>query len=165
MTKYSGRWQLVASGNTTSEIDAVDPRFEAEFAYLSVSAIDLVETAQATSGLVLEVTDKRTFKQRFCGQPSVEWYDVEGVLCRPIVPFDGICHNQEAEVRLYLLPYKQPSWAISKDEVKRTFFRYDDEDTVICDFIEVRDGDLARTVNVLTDRCYLSHILMMFTRG
>jgi len=164
MTAYTGSWHLVASADTESEIDFVEPTFDAEFAWLSVSASDLLAVAHKTSGLTLEITDEKVFMQQICGDPAVMWYDVEGVLGKTVTPFGGKCFSPRSDGYLYLISDDRPKWATPRDAAKLQFFRYDDSDTVICDFVEIQQDSLIRTVNVLTDGQYLSHILMKFTR-
>ena len=50
-------------------------------------------------------------------------------------------------------------------EIKQQYYRYDDSDTVICDFVELKDDRLLRTVNVLTDGRYKNVILMVYERA
>lgn len=164
MVDYSGVWHLQSTASTESEIEFVERQFDAEFECLSHSARDLLDTATSTSGLTLEIADTLDFSQTLTGSPSVTWYDVEGVLERKVTPFDGKCRNPRSDGRLYLISNDRPTWATPKDEAKLPFFRYDDSDTVICDFVELQGPALLRTTNVLTDGHYLSHILMKFRR-
>lgn len=164
MNEYLGTWQLQASASTESEIEFVEPQFDAEFECLSLSGIDLLETANPATGLVLEITDAMEFTQNVTGNPEVTWYDVEGVLQRNVSPFDGKCFTPRPDGRLYLISNDRAKWATPKDEAKLPYFRHDDSDTVICDFVELHGPDLLRTMNVLTDGHYLSHTLMKFAK-
>ena len=164
MNECLGAWQLQGSASAESEIEFVEPQFDAEFACLSNSAIDLLETVKPTAGLVLKITDAMEFTQDVTGNPKVTWYDVEGVLQRSVTPFDGKCFTPRPDGRLYLISDDRAKWATPKDEAKLPYFRHDDSDTVICDFVELHGPDLLRTMNVLTDGHYLSRNLMRFTK-
>ena len=164
MNPYVGIWNLQSAASTDSEVELVEPRFDAEFECLSVSAMDLLETASPAEGLTIEITDAMEFTQKVSGTPAVMCYDVEGVWHRSIMPFDGKCFAPQPDGRLYLISNDRPNWATPKEEAKLLYFRYDDSDTVICDFVELHNQDLLRTVNVLTDGQYLDHILMKFAR-
>lgn len=162
MEKFWGVWELVAASSIEKEMEPVDTTFTAEFAQLGVSAADLLSDAVNTSGLALEITQDGRFTQNVYGTPNVEWYDDEGAWQRSVTPFNGTWHADTD--RLYLIADDRPTWATSKDKTKQKFFRFDDSATVVCDFVEIFEDGLVRTVNVLTDGIYKSHILMKFER-
>lgn len=160
MADFSKQWELVGSTFSETEINFIEPSFDAEFAELSISASILLPEIKKTSGLRLQITNNKRFSQFLYGAPDVMWFDVEGVLEDEVTPFDGSC--SEIDQRLYLIADERPKWAASKDIKKQRFFRYDDSDTVICDFVELIENQLLRTLSVLTDGRYKSLILMLF---
>jgi len=163
MVDFSDEWKLTGSASADIELDFVEPTFAAEFPVLGTSAADLQSEIQATSGLTLRLSADGRFTQAVDGKPDVMWFDVEGVLEDHVDPFDGVCH--EIDGRLYLIADDRPRWATSKEEIKQQYYRYDDSDTVICDFVELKDDRLLRTVNVLTDGRYKNVILMVYERA
>jgi hypothetical protein len=162
MDNFAGQWELVGAASAATSIGFVPPSFEVEFAQLSREALELVPKIEPTSGLSLKIMNSDRFMQVVSGHPNVTWYDVEGMLENQVIPFDGSCTMTDN--RLYLIADQRPNWAISKDKTRQKFFRYDDGDTVVCDFVELIQGQLHRTVNVLTYSLYKSQILMVFER-
>ena len=163
MSDFFSRWKLVATASAETKIPFVEPSFDAEFAQLSDSASDLRSDAVTTSGLTLEISVENGFKQTLTGKPKISWYHhTEGTLERKVTPFDGACVPHQN--RLYIIPDDLPKRAIPKDAAKRDFFRYDDGDTIICDFVEILGNHLCRTVNAITDGKYKTHTLMLFER-
>ncbi|MCA9173834.1 MAG: hypothetical protein KDB14_05040 [Planctomycetales bacterium] len=163
MSDFQGVWVIAEAASQHDELALVEATFKAEFEAIGGSALDLLPETKPTSGLSLTITSSNRFTQAVTAEPRVDWFDVQGVLAEQVVPFDGWCSH--IEDRLYLIADGRPSWATSKDEAKRSFFRYDDGDTVICDFVELAGGKLLRTVNVLTDGQYISRTLISFERS
>lgn len=164
MLDFSGTWTLVsaASAETDIELDADEPSAATAIsAQLRRSAFELLPAAERTDGLLLEILGSDRFTHTLMGNPKVLWFGADGVLENAVVPFNGTC-NATLD-RLYLLAADCPIWAQPQAD-RQASFRYDDGDTLICDFVELIQGQLYRTVNVLTDGLYKSQILMVFER-
>lgn len=163
MLDFSGRWALVsvASAEIDLELGTAEPSAEAVSADLNRSAFDLLPAVKRTDGLLLEILGSDRFTHTLIGNPKVLWFGADGVLEEGVVPFDGTCSATPA--RLYLLAADCPVWAQPQAD-RQNNFRYDDGDTLICDFVELIQGQLYRTVNVLTDGLYKSQTLMVFER-
>ncbi|WP_028102208.1 hypothetical protein [Pseudoduganella violaceinigra] len=161
----AGCWELVGSTTINSEIAFVDdePDPDGIADWLNGVGDELEESLKSTSGMKLEVAPDGRFSEHLTGQPSVTWFDVEGVLCNSVVPFNGALRRNDEGI--YLQPDDIPSWSEHlAANYGNAILRYDDGDTKISDFLRMKDGRLLRTVNVVTDELYTDRVLIAYAR-
>ncbi|HEY2038426.1 MAG TPA: hypothetical protein VGG95_02105 [Edaphobacter sp.] len=162
-----GKWKLTASANVTSQIafdESNEPDPNGVGDWLNGFDEGLVSSATATSGMLLAIKEDGFFTERVTGTPNVNWFDVEGVLCEKVVPFDGAV--VEGVERAYLCPVKIPSRAVPENgRYGEAVLRYDDGDTKIADSIHFMHEKLIRTINVVTDELYLDRTVLVYQRS
>ena len=160
-----GRWSVVGSASVNGEIPFVgdDPDPDGVSGWLNGTGEELEGSIASTSGLELEVSQDGLFSEHLTGQPKIEWFDVEGVLCDGVVPSNGAL--VEGEMLVYLQPNGIPSWSVHKKKrYGKALLRYDDGDTKICDCLRLKGDRLIRTVNVVTDELYTNRVLMAYEK-
>ncbi len=161
---FVGTWALIGSFSIGSEIEFIDeePDPNGVKNWLNGKSYKSIEQIERTEGLTLNITFDGKFAEEKTGNPNVQWFDVEGVLESEVIPFNGSLKISESNV--YLIPNEILRSEITSDLTNKTNLRYDDGDTKISDFIEVRDDSLIRTVNVVTDELYLDRTVIVYQR-
>lgn len=161
----TGRWALAGSISVKDEIAFVDgePDPDGVSNWLNGRDDGLEAGISPASGLELTISEDGRFTETATGKPEVYWFDVEGVLCNDVEPFNGTLLSNEG--LLYLLPDGIPSWsAHAQNRYGKAMLRYDDGDTKICDSLYLKGDQLLRTVNAVTDELYLDRVLIAYER-
>lgn len=157
---FLGVWNLAASFSVSGELD-IDPETDEGKAHLSEwlfgDSHDELDQLTPTTGLQLTVHNNATFTERKTADPEITWFDAEGVQDDDVMPFDGVYTISDGKA--YLTLAEPPEWATSAD---RKRIRYDDGDTVICDSLELFDGNLIRTVSVTSEGAYLDRVVLQY---
>jgi hypothetical protein len=151
----NGTWILSGTFALNSEIPIIgdEPKPNGVEEWLEGNSLETLAQLTPADGLKLTISSDGTFTEERVGAPQITWYDSEGVLESNVNPFNGAI--QEAEGKFYLIA----------DDIEPTGnLRYDDGDTKIADSLTVIDGDLIRTVSVVTDELYLDRILLRYKK-
>lgn len=161
----AGRWALVGSASTNDEIafadDEPDPNGVSD--WLNGHGDDLEASIKPTSGLELTISEDGRFSEALVDQPEVCWFDIEGVLCNDVVPFNGALISDNA--LFYLQPDGIPRWSVhTQNRYGKALLRYDDGDTKICDSLCLKGDRLLRTVNIVTDELCTDRVLIAYER-
>ena len=157
---FLGVWNLAGSFSVSGELDTDPETDEGKTAlseWLHGNSFEDLDQFSPASGLQLTIHNNATFTERKTADPEVMWFDSEGVQDDDVVPFDGVYTVRGGKA--YLTLAEPPEWATSAD---RTRIRYDDGDTVICDSLEIKDGDLIRTVSVTSEGAYLDRVVLQY---
>ena len=112
--------------------------------------------------MIIRILPDGRFTQCFSGQPIIEWYDQGGVLDHPVNAFDGWTFRDHE--RIYFNTDTKPEWSHQYSDADPKRCRYDDGDTTICDFAELVDDRLVRTLNVMTDDSYVNRVAIVYVR-
>lgn len=166
----NGRWELVAvaaaehievgydDGYTTLD-DLRLPIDEFNRRWLAGETLGGEPPFAQLTGLTLTI-DGDTFTET--GAAEVPWFDDEGVLEPAAVPFDGTVATSPAGTFLLTGEGRQAGAFTDADTLH---LRCDDGDTAITDLVTVEEGELRRTMSVITDEMYPSRIRLTYRRG
>jgi len=163
METIIGTWVLIGSISINNEIAFIgeEPDLDGVKNWLNESGKELIEDVKGTEGLKLVIAPDGKFKEIREGNPDVYWFSSEGVLEDEVMPFNGTVKNNE--YGYFLIPKEVPTWATPKIEYG-VILRYDDGDTKISDQIFQHEGNLVRTINVVTDEAYLDRIVIVYNK-
>ncbi len=159
---FVGQWLLCATAETVFDVTLDSISFASKFDHIGVSADLSAMDLTSTNGMIVRIFADGQFSQCFSDCPVLDWYDQEGVLDHPVNAFDGwtFCDHD----RIYFNTNEKPEWSHKHSDADPKRCRYDDGDTTICDFAELVDGRLLRTLNVMTDDSYVNRVAMLYVR-
>ncbi len=165
-----GTWALNAYRMVESEMVPTLPseKRAAIGTFLVGDDFDCLDELELARGLQLRVLPSGRFEQT--AEPAFDrtMIDFEGAttsLGSPdfVVAFDGRLIRVGS--RLYLHPDDAPARSTSEGRwVEAQLLRYDDGDTVVCEWIEKRGTSLFRTASMVTDEAYLSRLTLRYER-
>lgn len=160
-----GIWVLISSLTVESDIPFVgqEPETDGVNTWLYGNSNELLGQASPTPGLTLRIEPNGVFSEERTDNLKLSWFDEEGVLTETVAPFGGIVNTEGA--LSYLVLAAPISWATPIEPLRKARVRYDDNDTVICDKLEVIDGQLIRTMSVVTDELYLNRTVLIYRRA
>ena len=118
---------------------------------------------RAASGLSLTIGPRGRFSQTDTDAFDGYVYDGEGVETTRGGSFAGSL--QPVGTRAYLLADGVPRNAAPAGRWLETLLlRYDDGDTIVCDWVEPRGEELLRVISVVTDQLYPSRATLRYRR-
>ncbi|EAZ89793.1 hypothetical protein [Crocosphaera chwakensis] len=155
---FVGKWVLIGSVFIKSELEFIgnQPDPNGVNNWLNNSTPQVLKKIESTEDLILIINPDGTFEEEKTGNPKVEWFDCEGVLCSEVKPFSGYINVSKS--KFYLMADECPLWA--KDEK----LRYNDGDTKISDTIQISNEQLIRTVSVVTDDMYFDKVVLVYAK-
>ncbi len=158
-----GKWNLTGTHSETGEMKIIDDEAKyrsSYFKWLQSDDLSKLSEIEETSGLQLSINEDKTFTEEKTGNPEIEWFDFEGVLDNEMTPFDGELFSLGKRSFLHLGKNKS-----SINQTNSPQIRYSDGDTIICDNIQIIDGDLIRIVSVLTDELYTNRTILRYEKA
>jgi hypothetical protein len=163
---FVGSWHAIGSTSIRGEIPFVDdePDPNGVHDWLNGDGVSLAKDMNPVDGLILSIGSSGVFSEQKVGNPQVYWFDSEGVLTPQVEPFDGSLKVSAGVT--YLLPTDVPRWSKHLDgRYGDAVLRLDDGDTKICDRVDPVEGQLVRTINVVTDELYLDRVVIIYRRS
>lgn len=120
---------------------------------------------EARTGLELTIRRDGSYSEQVVGdEPSMLWYDSEGVQTDSPGPTEGTIRDVDGRVAVSLHPRDAPPPTPPHQEGLRGILRYDDGDTQVSDILQVVGESLIRTISVVTDELYFSRIAARYRR-
>ncbi len=156
-----GIWQLVAAISIDCEIPIMDipAHTSAIDAWLYGNSHQLIRQAPLNYGLSLQINVDATFTETGTNTLSFTWFDAEGVLTEPAIPFDGVINLDGDD--LYFHATLSDGYT---DPVRGHRVRYDDGDTIVCDRAKLVQHRLVRTMSVVTDELYGDRSILIYQK-
>ncbi len=155
---FVGKWVLIGSFSIKSELQFIGRKPDSNGVknWLNNPMSQVLKRVKSTEGLTLIINPDGTFQEQKTGNPKVEWFDCEGVLCAEVKPFNGYINVLESKP--YLMTDQCPSWAKDKK------LRYNDGDTKICDTVHLDNEQLIRVVSIVTDDMYFDKVVLVYAK-
>jgi hypothetical protein len=162
---FVGTWKLSAYSRDESVAELGDdgPDYEAIANWVNDCSPKTIKEMKDVTGLVLTITKEGLFSELLNGNPDVEWFDKNGILCANVQTFDGVVDSSKSKTSL--IADGVSSWDLPDDDLYEAKCRYDDGDTLICDYIQKVDGYIVRTVNVVSDEEHLYRNTFIYSRS
>lgn len=157
---FLGKWKLVASAHERGEADLEDADSVAQ--WLEERPVFSPAQLEPDEGFILTIYEDASFQEQALSHPSAQYFDGEGVLLMDgDEPFIGLLLGEGP--RLYPVLY-----SLSEGDTPRprcdALLRYNDGDTIICDWFERVNEQLVRVQSVVTDELYFDRTTMVYER-
>jgi hypothetical protein len=170
---YAAIWRLVATTGVHEECLVINEKLAIphQHAWLAGRGNHLANTAAPAEGVTLNIAADRTFCETLTtAHPNLIWFDAAGIQIgrNNFAPLNGVLKiRRRADGYLvgYLtIPGQPEANQTSTDGRDDIVLRWDEHDIKLCEFVEVEDDRLIRTINCVGDAFYFSRFVAVYVR-
>lgn len=163
ISDFTGTWELsnYRRDESVAELGDEGPDYTAIGNWINGDSVTLLDDTSEAKGLKLVINSDGSFEETNTQTPDIEWFNNEGVLDSQVSTFSGAITLGRSKASL--LAKDTPSWAEPDEDQYDAKCRFDDGDMLICDHIQLIDGNLIRTMNSVSDEEHLYRSSLIYT--